>query len=81
MLTHESSFNAGQLRQEAGTVRARFVGGELSVVTLLGGDSTVTEALSDNFIPVEVSGGWAANELLRVRCSGLTADGLACEAA
>ena len=61
--------------------RARFFGEELSVVTLLGGDSTVTEALSDNFIPVEVSGGWAANELLRVRCSGLTADGLACEAA
>ncbi len=33
--------------------RARFVGRELSVVTLQGGDSAVTEALSDNFIPVQ----------------------------
>ena len=57
--------------------RARFLGGELSVVTLQGGDSKVTEALSDNFIPVRVSGGWAANELLRVRIGRLTVDGLA----
>jgi threonylcarbamoyladenosine tRNA methylthiotransferase MtaB len=57
--------------------RARFVGEELSVVTLRGGDDSVTEALSDNFIPVRVSGGWAANELLRVRIEGLTVDGLA----
>ena len=35
--------------------RARFVGEELSVVTLQGGDSAGTEALSDNFIPVSVS--------------------------
>ena len=56
--------------------RARFVGEELSVVTLQGGDSIVTEALSDNFIPVAVSGGWPANELLRVRVGSLTANGL-----
>jgi threonylcarbamoyladenosine tRNA methylthiotransferase MtaB len=56
--------------------RARFVGGELSVVTLRGGDEFVTEALSDNFIQVAVSAGWAANELLRVRVQGFTADGL-----
>ncbi len=56
--------------------RARFVGGELSVVTLQGGDSAVTDALSDNFIPVAVTGGWPANELLRVRVGSLTANGL-----
>jgi threonylcarbamoyladenosine tRNA methylthiotransferase MtaB len=59
--------------------RARFLGGELSVVTLRGGDSSVTEALSDNFIPVTVTGCWAANELLRVRVRSLTEDGLAAE--
>jgi threonylcarbamoyladenosine tRNA methylthiotransferase MtaB len=59
--------------------RARFVGEELSVVTLHGGDSSVTEALSDNFIPVAVTGGWPANELLRVRIAGLTEGGLAGE--
>jgi threonylcarbamoyladenosine tRNA methylthiotransferase MtaB len=57
--------------------RRRFVGEELSVVTLQGADSFATEALSDNFIPVAVSGGWAANEVLRVRIGGLTVDGLA----
>jgi threonylcarbamoyladenosine tRNA methylthiotransferase MtaB len=56
--------------------RARFVGEELSVVTLRGGDQFVTEALSDNFIPVAVSGGLAANELLRVGIEGQTDDGL-----
>jgi threonylcarbamoyladenosine tRNA methylthiotransferase MtaB len=50
--------------------RARFVGGELPVVTLRGGDSAVTEALSDNFIPVQVAGSWAANEMVRVRVQG-----------
>ena len=60
--------------------RARFVGEELSVVTLQGGDSAVTEALSDNFIPVAATGRWAANELLRVRIGSLTADGMAGEA-
>ena len=41
--------------------RARFVGEELSVVTLQGGDSSVTEALSDNFIPV-ASERWLGGE-------------------
>jgi threonylcarbamoyladenosine tRNA methylthiotransferase MtaB len=56
--------------------RARFVGEELSVVTLQGGGSTGTAALSDNFIPVAVAGGRPANELLRVRIEGLNAEGL-----
>ena len=56
--------------------RARFLGEELSVVTLRGGDSSVTQALSDNFIPVAVAGGWAANELVRVRVGNLSVDGL-----
>ena len=56
--------------------RARFVGGELSVVTLQGGNSALTEALSDNFIPVAVTGGSLVNELLRVRVGSLTANGL-----
>ena len=59
--------------------RARFVGEELSVVTLQGGDSTATEALSDNFIPVSVAGSRPANQLLRLRIAGLT-EGLAGEA-
>jgi threonylcarbamoyladenosine tRNA methylthiotransferase MtaB len=59
--------------------RARFVSGELSVVTLRGGDSTVTEALSDNFIPVMVNGNWPPNGVLRVKIGNLTADGLAGE--
>jgi threonylcarbamoyladenosine tRNA methylthiotransferase MtaB len=59
--------------------RARFVGRELSVVTLQGGDSAVTEALSDNFIPVSVSGSWPANELLRVAIRGLATESLSSE--
>ncbi len=56
--------------------RARFVGEELSVVTLNGGDLSATESLSDNFMPVSVAGGCAANELLRVRIGSLTVEGL-----
>ena len=59
--------------------RARFVGDELSVVTLRGGDEFATEALSDNFIPVAVSGRRSANELLRVRVESTTVDGMAGE--
>jgi threonylcarbamoyladenosine tRNA methylthiotransferase MtaB len=57
--------------------RAGFLGEELSVVTLRGGDELATEGLSDNFIPVRVSGGWAANELMRVRVASLRKDVLA----
>ncbi len=57
--------------------RVRFVGEELSVVTLQGGDSAVTDGLSDNFITVDVTGDWPANGLLRAKIASLTADGLA----
>jgi threonylcarbamoyladenosine tRNA methylthiotransferase MtaB len=69
----------GLISEKNEAFRARFVGGELSVVTLQGGDSSVTEALSDNFIPVAMSGKWAANEVLRVRVGSLSGEGLAGE--
>jgi threonylcarbamoyladenosine tRNA methylthiotransferase MtaB len=60
--------------------RNRFMGEELSVVTLGGGDSVTRKALSDNFIPVSVAGGRSANQILRIRIAGLTSDGLLGEA-
>ncbi len=57
--------------------RARFVGEELSVVTLDGGDSRSTEALSDNFLRVSLADCYASNHSMRVRVEKLTADGVA----
>jgi threonylcarbamoyladenosine tRNA methylthiotransferase MtaB len=59
--------------------RRQFLGSELSVVTLAGGDGLSTEALSDNFLKVTVEGNFSANELLRVRATCVTADGLSGE--
>jgi threonylcarbamoyladenosine tRNA methylthiotransferase MtaB len=57
--------------------RRRFLGAELSVMTLRGGDEFGTEALSDNFISVRVRGKWAANEMVRVEIGDLYESGLA----
>lgn len=60
--------------------RARFVGRQLSAVTLAAGESAQaarqTNALTDNFLPVEFAGRWPANSLLSVQIQSLTANGL-----
>ena len=58
------------------TFRSRFMGRDLVVITLSGGDTKRTPALSDNFIKIELAGSFAANRLLRVRIPSLTADGM-----
>ncbi len=57
--------------------RKQFLGSDLPVATLTGGDSRFTEALSDNFLRVSVSGRYPSNLPLRVRVEKLTADGVA----
>jgi threonylcarbamoyladenosine tRNA methylthiotransferase MtaB len=66
--------------------RSRFVGREIEAITL---HTTVelaergsTAALTENFLPVEIAGSFAANQLLRLRVTALGADGtLRCETA
>jgi len=59
--------------------RRRFIGRELDAITLhtpaaLAGRGC-TAALTENFLPVEIAGLLPANQLLRVRMSGLNAEG------
>ncbi len=59
--------------------RAQMVGRELPVITLhtpasLGARGR-TEALTDNFLPVELDGSYAANHLLSIEVTGLTPEG------
>jgi threonylcarbamoyladenosine tRNA methylthiotransferase MtaB len=56
--------------------RRQLIGSELSVVTLAGGDSSHTHALSDNFVKTSLIGRFEANQLLRLLATELTADGL-----
>ncbi len=56
--------------------RKRFLGRELSVVTLKGNDLRTTPALSDNFIKVEVATICPPNRTMRVRADHLTETGL-----
>jgi threonylcarbamoyladenosine tRNA methylthiotransferase MtaB len=56
--------------------RRRLIGSELSVVTLAGGDSVRTEALSDNFVKTSLPVSYDPNQLLRIRATGLSSDGL-----
>ncbi len=65
--------------EKSETHRRRFVGHELEAITLrtpaeLAGRGW-TAVLAENFLPVEMEGRLAANRLVRVRVSGLTADG------
>jgi threonylcarbamoyladenosine tRNA methylthiotransferase MtaB len=64
--------------------RRRFIGRELSAVTLntpaLGTASPLaaggyTAALSENFLPISLSGRFASNQLLQVRLAGIHSDG------
>jgi threonylcarbamoyladenosine tRNA methylthiotransferase MtaB len=65
--------------EKSATHRRRFVGRELEAITLhtpaalsrLGS----TTALTENFLPVELEGIFAANQLLRIRVTGLNAEG------
>jgi threonylcarbamoyladenosine tRNA methylthiotransferase MtaB len=56
--------------------RSQFIGSEVPVITLAGGNGNSTEALSDNFVKVFVFGSYAANRLLRVGVENLSSDGL-----
>jgi threonylcarbamoyladenosine tRNA methylthiotransferase MtaB len=56
--------------------RRQFIGSELPVVTLAGGNRNFTEALSDNFVKITVCGSYPANRMLRVRVENLRMDGL-----
>lgn len=61
--------------------RARFIGNELSAVTLVppqAVDTTTPDAiaLSDNFIPIELDRPCPANRLVTARITGMTANGL-----
>jgi hypothetical protein len=52
------------------------LGREIEAITLHANSDGTTEALSNNYIKVRVTGEVASNELLRVRVGGLTEDGL-----
>ncbi len=59
--------------------RSRFAGQELEAITLHTPAALAakgrTAALTENFLPVEIDGQHDANRLLRVRVTGLTAEG------
>ncbi len=61
------------------THRSRFIASDLSAITLHTPAALAalgrTEALTENFLPVELDGCLSANRLLRVRMTGLTAEG------
>lgn len=53
------------------------LGGSVSAITLARGhESGFTEALTDNYLKVDVAGRHAANQWLRVSIEGLTGEGL-----
>jgi len=59
--------------------RARFAGQELKAITLHTSTEKAsagrTTALTENFLPAEIDGRILANQLVRVRVTGLNADG------
>jgi threonylcarbamoyladenosine tRNA methylthiotransferase MtaB len=65
--------------EKSQTHRRCFVGRELRAITLHSSAELAargrTAAMTENFLPVEISGLTEANRLVRVRVSGLTADG------
>jgi threonylcarbamoyladenosine tRNA methylthiotransferase MtaB len=65
--------------EKSKTHRMRFVGQELEAITLhTPADLAArgrTAALTENFLPVELEGRWEANRLVRVRATGLNAEG------
>ena len=63
-------------QQKNRAFRQRFVGRELSVVTLKGDHSPTTPALSDNFIKFEIAAVCPPNRTMNVRATRLTETGL-----
>jgi threonylcarbamoyladenosine tRNA methylthiotransferase MtaB len=59
--------------------RRKFVGQSLEVITLQTGDDDWTEALSDNYLKVEIAGRHAANRIVSVAVSAATGEGLVAE--
>ena len=64
--------------EKSETHRRRFVGRALEGITLhtpaeLAGRGSAT-ALTENFLPVELEGRFAANQLLRIHVTGLNAE-------
>jgi len=53
-----------------------FVGREVEAITLARGGEDATEALTDNYLKLELAGRHEPNQWLRVRVEGLTGDGL-----
>jgi len=56
--------------------RRSFLGRTVEAITLAKGDSEMTEALSDNYLKVEICGQHAANQWMRVRARVLTEHGI-----
>lgn len=56
--------------------RQKFLGKPLEVITLQQSDEQWTEALSDNYLKVHVSGCHAANQVMTVSVSAVSVDGL-----
>jgi threonylcarbamoyladenosine tRNA methylthiotransferase MtaB len=59
--------------------RRRFLGKTLEVITLQTGGDDWTEALSDNYLKVEIAGRHAANRIVSVTVSAATVEGLVAE--
>ena len=63
-------------RQKSVAHRTPMIGRELPAITLhTPAARGVTEALTDNFLPVELEGSYAANQLLRISVKALTPEG------
>lgn len=76
----------GLIQQKNLSFRSKFIGEQLSAVTLVAakeksasgrGDSPRTPAMTDNFISVEIAANLPPNLLVPVQITGLTAHGLA----
>lgn len=65
--------------EKSRTHRLRFVGKELEAITLHTPEALIrqgrTAALTENFLPVELDASIGANQLVRIRVSGLSDDG------
>ena len=65
--------------EKSETHRRRFVGNAVEVITLHTAAEMVargrTIALTENYLPIEIKGNFTANQLLRLRVSGVNAEG------
>jgi threonylcarbamoyladenosine tRNA methylthiotransferase MtaB len=69
----------GLAAEKSRTHRMRFIGREFECISMHTPDAIAaqnrTSALTDNFLPLEIEGRFAANQLLNVRISGMESDG------